>query len=420
MTEKLAMDGGTPARSRTEPPMYPGAMEIAEEEKRAVCEVLDEKILFRYHQRPSGPGRVEEFEERLGRHLGAAHVLAVNSGTSALISALVAAGIGPGDEVIIPAYTFVATPAAVIAAKAIPIIAEVDDSLTLDPDDFEEKITDRTRAVIPVHMRGAPSDMGRLMEIANAHDLRVIEDSAQAVGASYKGQRLGTIGHAGCFSLQMSKVITSGEGGVLITSDSGLYDRARMYHDAAVRFWDQDAGMRAFPGVNFRMSEVAGALALVQLSRMEGLIERMRANKAAIKSALEPREGMEFRRIHDDRGEASLCLIFYLPDAALAKRFGEALRAEGIGSGTIYDQGIPDRHIYTAWAEVLAYPRDVQKGCPFTCPMYKGSVRYSSDMCPRTLDYLGRTIHINVSPMLTPDDCAEIALGINKVAAALL
>lgn len=420
MTDRLAIEGGTPAKMTPEPPMFPGAMEISEEEKRAVCEVLEEKVLFRYHGRASGKGRVEDFEERLAEHLGAKRALAVNSGTSALIAALVGAGIGPGDEVIIPAYTFVATPAAVIAAKAIPVIAEVDDSLTLDPADFERKITEYTKAVIPVHMRGAPSDMDRIMEIARKHSLLVIEDSAQAVGASYKGKRLGTIGDAGCFSLQMSKVITSGEGGALVTNDTAIYEKARMYHDAAVRFWDQDSGMPAFPGVNFRMSEVTGALALVQLSRVEDLLGRMRANKAMIKSRIEPRQGLHFRTIHDEEGDAAVCLVFYLPDADTAKRFGEALRAEGVGAGTMYDQGIPDRHIYNAWAEVLEYPTDVQRGCPFTCPMYKGKVSYSKDMCPQTLGYLGRTIHINISPLLTIDDCNAIILGINKVAGRLL
>jgi len=418
MPEKLAIEGGRPAKTTPEPRMFPGAMEISDEEKRAVLEVLESKVVFRYHG--GDKSKVAQFEERFAAHFGANHALAVNSGTSALISALVGAGIGPGDEVIIPAYTFVATPAAVIAAKAIPVIAEVDDSLTLDPTDFERKITEHTKAVIPVHMRGAPSDMAPIIEVAHKHGLKVIEDSAQAVGASYKGKRLGTWGDAGCFSLQMSKVITSGEGGVMITDDKDLYEKARMYHDAAVRFWDQDAGMPAFPGVNFRMSEVTGALILAQLSRLEDLLRRMRANKARIKSQIERYEGLRFRTIHDEQGDASVCLIFYAPDSETAKRVAEALRAEGVGAGTIYDQGIPDRHIYTAWAEVLAHPANVQKGCPFTCPMYKGSVRYSRDMCPQTLDYLGRAIHINVSPLLNADDCDSIARGINKVAAALL
>lgn len=420
MSEKLAVEGGTPAKTTPEPPMFPGCWEIADEEKRAVCEVLEDKMLFRYHEHKGRKPRVVQFEEKAAEHLGSKYALAVNSGTSALIAALVGAGIGPGDEVIVPAYTFVATPAAVIAAKAIPVIAEVDDSLTLDPADFERKITEHTKAVIPVHMRGAPSDMDSIMEIARRHGLLVIEDTAQAWGASYHGKRLSAIGDAGCFSLQMSKVITSGEGGLLVTDNEDIYEKARMYHDAAVRFWDQDKGMPAFPGVNFRMSEIAGALTLVQLGRLEGLLARMRANKARIKNQIERRDGLRFRTIHDEQGEAAVCLVMYLPDVDTAKRFAQALQAEGVGAGTIHNQGIPDRHIYNAWAEVLTPPLDVQKGCPFTCPYYKGKVSYSKDMCPQTLDYLGRAIHINTSPLLTPEDCDAIAHGINKVSAALL
>lgn len=420
MLEKLAIDGGTPAKTTPEPMMCPGAAEISEEEKQAVCQVLESKMLFRYYGDENCKPVVAQFEEKVAAHLGAGHALAMNSGTSALIAGLVAAGIGPGDEVIVPAYTFVATAAAVVAAKAIPVIAEVDDSLTLDPADVERKITEYTKAIVPVHMRGTPSNMDPIMEIARKHGLKVVEDTAQAWGASYHGKRLGTIGDVGCLSLQMSKVITSGEGGVLLTDDQGIYDRARMYHDAAVRFWDQNTEMQAFPGVNFRMSEVAGALVLVQLSRLEGLLARMRANKARIKSRIERRAGLQFRTIHDEQGEAAVCIVFYMPDVDTAKSFARALQAEGVGAGTIHNQGIPDRHIYNSWAEVLTPPLDVQKGCPFTCPMYKGNVRYSKDMCPQTLDYLGRAIHINVSPLLTEADCDAIAHGVNKVAAALL
>lgn len=420
MSEELAINGGTPAKTTPEPMACPGAAEISEEEKRAVCEVLEDKMLFRYYGQKDRKPRVAQFEELAAEMLGSRHALAVNSGTSALISALVGAGIGPGDEVIVPAYTFVASPAAVIAAKAIPVIAEVDDSLTLDPDDFERKITPHTKAVMPVHMRGAASDIDRIREIAGRHRLLVIEDSAQAVGASYHGERLGTLGDAGCFSLQMSKVITSGEGGLIITDSDSVYENARMYHDAAIRFWDENTEMPSFPGMNFRMSEVAGALALVQLRRLEDILARMRANKTRIKSQITPSQSIMFRTLHDEVGEAAICIIFYLPDVPTTRTFAEALRAEGVGAGTIHNQGIPDRHIYTAWAEVLTQSPDVQRGCPFTCPMYKGSVAYSKDMCPRTLDLLSRTIHINVSPLLTAEDCDSIALGVNKVIKAIV
>jgi len=420
MSEKLAIEGGTPAKATPEPPMFPGAWEIGEAEKRAVLEVLEEKVLFRYLKTDERKSRVQKFEEEFAHLMGAKYALAVNSGTSALIAGLVGIGIGPGDEVIVPAYTFVASPAAVVAAKGIPVIAEVDDSLTLDPSDFERKITPHTKAVMPVHMRGTPCDMERITEIAKRHGIMVIEDVAQSCGASYRAKRLGTFGDVGCFSLQMYKVITSGEGGVVITEKQEVYDKTRMYHDAAVRFWGEDTGMAVFPGVNFRMSEIAGALALVQLSRLEGLLSRMRANKRRIKSQIKPHPGVEFRRVHDEEGEAGLCLVFYLPNAELAKRVATALKAEGIGAGTMYDQGFPDRHIYTNWIEVLTKSPDVQRGCPFTCPFYKGKVEYSRDMCPQTLGYLGRAIHINISPLLSDEDCDAIAKGINKVLNAVV
>ncbi len=420
MPDKLAIEGGTPAKTTPEPPMLPGALEMGEDEKKAVLEVLNDKVLFRYYSMPNRKSKVQEFEERFSAHIGTKYALAVNSGTSSLIAGLIGAGIGPGDEVIVPAYTFVASPAAVIAAKGIPVIAEVDSSLTLDPDDFERKITPYTKAVMPVHMRGAPCDMERITNIARKHGLKIIEDVAQSCGASYWGKRLGTFGDVGCFSLQMYKVITSGEGGVVVTDDQDIYDKARMYHDAAVRFWGEDTGMAIFPGVNFRMSELAGALALVQLSKLEDLLARMRQNKRRIKSQIEPRDGLEFRKIHDEEGEASICLVMFMPNSNIAKQASAALQAEGIGAGTIYNQGIPDRHIYTSWVEILSKSPDVQKGCPFSCAFYKGKVEYSPDMCPQTLDYLGRAIHINISPLLTPEDCDAIAYGINKVMTAML
>ncbi len=420
MAERLAIEGGTPAKTSPEPPMFPGAWEIGEEEKKAVLEVLEEKALFRYLNVPKRKSRVQEFEERFAAHIGTRYALAVNSGTSALIAGLVAAGIGPGDEVILPAYTFVASPAAVVAAKGIPVVAEVDDSLTLDPEDFERRITPYTKAVMPVHMRGTPCDMDRIMEIARRHGLKVIEDVAQSCGASYKGRRLGAFGDVGCFSLQMYKIITCGEGGAVVSNDSEIHERAKMYHDAAVRFWGEDTGMAVFPGVNFRMSELAGALVLVQLSKLENLLARMCDNKRRIKNQIEPRRGLQFRRINDEQGEAALSLAFYMPDTDTAKRAAEALRAEGIGAGTIYDQGIPDRHIFLNWMEIMTQSPDVQKGCPFKCPLYRGKVKYSRDMCPQTLGYLGRAIHINVSPLLSREDCDAIARGINKVCNALL
>lgn len=172
MAEKLAIEGGRPAKSTPNLPMFPGGMEIGQEEKQAVMEVLDRKYLFRYYGPKEYPSKVAEFERLFAEKMGRKYALGVNSCTSALISALVAVSVGPGDEVIVPGYTFFASTAAVIAAKAIPIIAEVDASLTLDPKDLEVKITSRTKAVIPVHMRGAPCQMEAIMDICRRRGRR--------------------------------------------------------------------------------------------------------------------------------------------------------------------------------------------------------------------------------------------------------
>ena len=200
----LARDGGTPARTRTEPPMFPGGMEVGQEELEALRRVIESKNLFRYYGVGKGPDEVASFEREFAELMGAKHALCLNAGSSALICALIGAGVGEGDEVIVPAYTWNATPNAVLASRAIPALAEVDESLTLDPEDVERRITSRTRAIVPVHMRGAPADMAALTAIAERHGLALIEDVCQAAGATFRGRRLGTFGDAGAFSLQFN------------------------------------------------------------------------------------------------------------------------------------------------------------------------------------------------------------------------
>lgn len=422
--EKLAIEGGPKAKTTPNIHMFPGGMEIGDEERAEIMEVLDHKYLFRYYGPEDFPSKVRQLEIAFARLIGTKYALAVNSCTSALISSLVACGVGPGDEVIVPGYTFFASAASVLAAKAIPIIAEVDDSLTLDPADFEAKITPQTKAVIPVHMRGAPCDMDAIMAIARKHGLKVIEDVAQACGGSYRGARLGGFGDCNAFSLQYHKIITSGEGGIVTTDDDRLYDRAQAYHDTAACWRPDRFGLpryegEVFPGVNFRMSELAGAVALVQLRKLDGLLAGMRRNKARIKGQLSDLP-LTFRRMNDAEGDTAIALIFFLPDSALTARFAEALQAEGVAAACIFDKGIPDWHVYAHWKHIMDKVTATQEGCPYTCAYYGKKVEYSPDMCPNTLELLSRSIHIDIPPQMTDADCGMIAEGIRKVAAALL
>jgi dTDP-4-amino-4,6-dideoxygalactose transaminase len=396
----LARDGGRPARTRPEAPMFPGGMEVDAHELEALRRVIESKNLFRYYGVGDGPQEVAAFEREFAELLGAKHALCVNAGSSALICGLIGAGVGEGDEVIVPAYTWNATPNAVLASRATPVLAEVDESLTLDPDDVERKLTARTRAVVPVHMRGAPADMERLTAIAEERGLALIEDVCQAAGATYRGKRLGTFGDAGAFSLQFNKIITTGEGGVMITDRDDLYDLALDVHDCAnsVR---RGAGLPKFPGWNFRASELTGAIARVQLARLDGLLERMRANHARLAERVAGLPGLALRRPNDDGGDAGIALIAFAEDAARAADAVDALHAEGVLSMRIYDRETPDLHVYPYWAPVLA------------------ALPEAPD-CPRTLELLERSIHVDVSPLCDERDLDEIAFAFEKVAKQVL
>ena len=421
----LAINGGRKAKPGTNIPMFPGGLEIGKEEKKEVMEVLDNKYLFRYYGPKDSPSKVKALEEQYAKLLGTKHGLALNSCTSALISALVALGVGPGDEVIVPAYTFFATCAAVVAARAIPVVAEVDKSLTMDPADFEKKITARTKAVIPVHMRGMPAKMDRILEIAKKHNVKVVEDVAQANGGSFKGKMLGSFGDIGCFSLQFHKIITSGEGGILATNNDLYYTRAQAYHDVAAcwrkdRFAPPEFEGEIFFGQNYRMSELTGAVALAQFRKLDDIVARMRKNKKLIKDRIKDLPNIEFREVTDEAGDTAICLVFFLPTAGQVEGFVQALQAEGVEAGGIYNKGVPDWHIYPHWKMLIEKMMPTRKGCPFNCAQSGPVPEYKPDACPQTMAWLGRSVHLDIPPQLKAKDCEQIAEGIRKVASVLL
>jgi len=420
-SEKLAIHGGTPARQRPDPPMYPGGMTIDQQEEEAVLEVLRSKRLFRYYGPEPGPSKVTDLERAFAAHMGARYALAVTSGTAALICGLQGVGVGPGDEVIVPAYTWIASPGAVLAVGGVPVLAEVDETLTLDPADVEAKITPYTRAIMAVHMRGAPCRMDELTAIARRHGLKVIEDTAQADGASYKGRRLGSIGDVGCYSLQFNKIITSGEGGMVITGDEEVWKRAVMFHDVIGGLRNDFPAQEILWGVNFRMPELLAAVALVQLHRLDGLLEAMRARKRMLKVGSEEvaqRKGVTFQESADPEGDAAVALIFFVDSPASAERVSEALEAEQIGNFVMYHPDRADYHVYPHWTPIIEQRTWTQRGGPWRWA--RREVRYSVDMCPRTLELLSRAIHLDVNPLLTNEDVEETIEGLNRVLNTLL
>lgn len=426
MNEKLAIYGGPKAKTTPNFPMYPGGLEIGEEEKKQVLEVLDTKYLFRYYGPAGVESKVGLFEKAFKEKMGAGYALATSSCTGALISSLVACGIGPGDEVIVTGYTFFASCAAIVAAKGIPVIAEIDETLTIDPEDIKRKITPATKAIVAVHMRGVPCDMDAIMAIANEHGLRVIEDCAQAVGAMYKGKYVGTFGDCGCFSFQYHKTITAGEGGMILTNDQRLYDRCCSYHDTAAcwrpdRFAEQRYEGELFCGSNFRMSELTGAVMLAQLGKLDRLNAAMRKNQHRIIEQIKDTKGIKVRPCHDPEGDAAICLMFFLDSSDKVAPFVEALNAEGVAAASVFNSGIPDWHIYAHWKHVIQEKAPTEVKCPYDCPYHQKApkVKYDENMNPRTLEYLSRVVHLDIPPQMSEEDCNMIAKAINKVAAVL-
>ncbi|MHB0875193.1 MAG: DegT/DnrJ/EryC1/StrS family aminotransferase [Anaerolineae bacterium] len=399
-----------------------GYSQEAQAKMRAAIEAeedqVDPKFTRYYNPRPS---RVAMFEERARQIFGSTYALGVNSGTSALMAAYVAAGIGPGTEVIVPAYTFYATAAAVVAAKGIPVIAEIDDSMTIDPEDVERKITPRTRAIVPVHMVGVSANMEAIMDIARRHGLMVIEDNAQACGGKFHGRYLGTIGDLGCFSLSSYKVVGAGEAGLVLTNDEWLHTRATSQHDTAAcwrpdRYAQERRPGELFCGQNYRMSELEGALNYVQLGHMEEQARRYNGNMRRIVAGLDGKAAAKLRRSNDLEGDLGYTIILLADDKEAAGSMAAALKAEGLDAGARGTRGSRDWHIYSYWEQILEQKTATPEGCPFTCAYYDSPLpSYSADMCPRAADLFDRAVHIHVNQYWTPGDCDQAAEAINKV-----
>ena len=261
----------------------PGSYVLGAEERKEVLDVLDGGNLFRYGT-PGVDGfqaKVVTFENEMAERLGHKHVVATSSGTGSLMCCLAALGIGMGDEVIVPGYTFIASIATIAMMNAIPVLAEIDESLTIDPAKIEALITPKTKAIMPVHMLGNPCDMDPIMEIAKKHNLYVIEDCCQAVGAAYHGKRVGTIGDMGAYSLNVFKTITTGDGGFVGTSSDELYERAFGFHDQGHKpcRMGVEVGNRSMVGMNMRMNELSGAVAVAQGRKLDGILDTLRAKK---------------------------------------------------------------------------------------------------------------------------------------------
>jgi len=399
---------------------------VSEEGANAIQAALERESrppqanLFRYYNERS---KVERLEREFAAKFGVGYALGVNSGTSALIAALVGAGIGPGAEVIVPAYTFFASASSIVVAKAIPVITEIDESLTLDPEAVERAITPRTKAIMVVHMNGYNARMDALKDIARRHNLYLIEDTAQAAGGRYQGKYLGTWGDLGCFSFDAYKVMASGEGGMITTDDEWLYTRAQSYHDTAAcwrpnRYAKERRPGELFCGENYRMSEMSGAIALAQLRKLDWVNDSTRAIWRQLRNEIELPTGARWVEAADADGVCGYMVgIRFESHEQAHKVIGADIGIGGLAGGGMH--GHRDWHVYWYWEHVLEQKSATEEGCPFTCEHVKELPKYSPDMCPRTRDIMLRTGFIGITPADTPEWASAFAGQLNEGLAKL-
>lgn len=378
----------------------PGMEWVGEEEIQEVLEVLRSGYLYRYGQ-TAGPeadprfkGKVCQCEQEVARHVGVRYAVAVNSGTSALLTALTALSVGPGDEVIVPGFTYIASISSIVYARAIPVLAEIDETFNLDPEDVKAKITPHTKAIMAVHMMGNPARLDELEKLADEHGVALIEDCAQAFGASYRGRPVGSIGRIGTFSFNVYKTITSGDGGMVVTDDEELYKRAFAFHDQGhlpLRT-GVEIGARPFFGLDFRYTELQAAVLIAQLRKLPPLLERLHASKRRYKEIIGDLPGLRFREITDEAGECATMLTLILPTAEIARQM-----AVELGTKVVARAGW---HVYNNMEQLITLRMPTAEKCPFTCfGRFAGEdreIRYWQGMLPKTDALLERALNISI------------------------
>jgi 8-amino-3,8-dideoxy-alpha-D-manno-octulosonate transaminase len=442
--QKLAIDGGPKAfekmQGRAEPKIgVEEFMAVAErfgfsaealQRIRAAASDADLRdggaVLVRYYCPHKDLLAGPRYEELARETFGVRYARGVSSGTGALHSAFVAVGVGPGTEVIVPAVGFMATAAAVLMAGGVPVFSDVDESLQMDPSKIEAAITHRTVALAPTHHWGGVADMDGVMQVARAHDLKVVEDCAQSPGARFKGRMVGTIGDVGCFSISGYKIIGGGEGGLIVTDDERLFERASQLAECGGlwrenRFAPPRYEGELFFGTNYRMSELEAAVDVVQLAKLTGVVRRYHDVKYRLLPLLETFREIVPQKVNDPEGEVGYFLRFYPETAELGERIVAALRAEGIGCSFRGDKAGPDWHQYSDMFPVTLKAPPAGGGSPFTDPRYVergGVVEYKRGDCPVADDLYSRNIIVPLDQWYSPQDCAHVAEGINKVLSA--
>jgi 8-amino-3,8-dideoxy-alpha-D-manno-octulosonate transaminase len=404
---QLAVNGGAPVRSQPLGTANWGPLYYDDKEQTQLDEVLQSRKPFRFANAPD-KSKVAIFENEYAARMQTKYALAVTSGTAALHCAMAALEVGPGDEVILPAWTWYSCYATVIQSGALPVFAEIDESFNIDPTDIEHRITPQTKVIMAVHLQGNPADMDPIVAIARKHGLKLLEDGSQSVGASYKGRPLGSMGDIGIYSLQQTKTITAGEGGVVVTNDPYLFERAVRFHDVTVRR-DFPAKLHYMPGLNYRMNEFTGGVLLAQLRKLDTIIGDVRRNARRVYSGIRDVPAVRLRRLPDPDGELGTGIFLGFPTSADRQRYADAMKAEGVPvsspSGSVALPVVPEIE-----QKVTVFPR-----WPSFASERGKSIRYGRECCPRTIDILSRFAGVLMGPKYTQRDTEDAATAIRKV-----
>lgn len=380
----------------------PGMEVFGAEERKEVMDVLETGALFRYgheHIR-KGMWKTAEFEAEVRKTTGAKFAHAVSSGSTAVTSIMAAAGVGHGDEVIVPPYTFVAPIEAVFLAGALPVFAEIDETLCLSPEGIEAAVTPKTKAVLLIHMCGAPADLDGILKVCKKHGLTLLEDCGQAMGASYKGKSVGLHGVAGAFSFDYFKIATCGEGGVTITNDEQIYKNIDYVADHGHTHIGSNRGMEEHyvMGSNFRMGEMNAGIGLAQMRKLPWILEQNRKNKKYIKDQLREIKELTFRKMEDESGDSATFLNFFMPTKRHAEKLFAQLAQDGIGGVANWYTNM--YHFINQWDHIkeMKFPSKLaihDLGAPQD---------YKNLSLPKSEDIISRLISVGISCTWKHDD----------------
>ena len=400
----------------------PGFEVFGDREKQEIMDVLETGVLFRYEfgEQRKGIYKVRTFEENFARYTGAGYAQAVTSGTVALKVALAVLGIGPGDEVITQGFTFVATWEAIFDIGAVPVFAEIDSTLNMDPADLERKITDKTKAIMPVHMLGSGARIDEIMAVADRHNIPVIEDTAQAAGGRWRGKHLGTFGRCGTFSFDAVKTMTTGEGGMVVTDDENIWRNMSEYHDHGHDHVPNPGGRggegRSFIGFNYRMMELQGAIGIAQLAQLDHIVAAQKKNKAAMRKSVGKLPGVTFRTLVDAEGDSATFLAFFLPDREKAQAVNRVLQDNGAGAISFADN---TWHYYPKWEHLINGSTICQSGWPFKDSDGRRRVIYDQKVLPMSAEIMDRLLVYQIPVKLSEERLQQIDEAMDRAAAEL-